>query len=305
LNTSTNFPGNIVFNVGIIKVGTGRLSLDGVTMTYTGITTVSNGILSFANAAPLTSTTYNLAKPGILDLSNFGTLTVGGGTVQTIQGDGFLGASLALGGNGIANPGFTNKIGTLTVSNDVNLGGTINMELNRTNAVGGTNDQISSATMTLGGTLNVTNIGSVLQVGDTFKLFKTTGAFTGTFSTVTIATTDASGAIYTWTDNTAVDGTIKVLSVTVPSVIVPTVSPAITNFSLSSGTNIVMNGTNGQAGATYYLLTSTNVISPINQWKTIATNVATGDGYSFTGTNAVNPALGKQFYILSSTNFNP
>ena len=43
LNTSTNFPGNFVFNVGIIKVGTGRLSLDGVTMSYTGITTVSNG----------------------------------------------------------------------------------------------------------------------------------------------------------------------------------------------------------------------------------------------------------------------
>jgi hypothetical protein len=124
---------------------------------------------------------------------------------------------------------------------------------------------------------------------------------------VNIATNDANGMAYTWQDNSAVDGTIKVLTVTNASTLVlPTVPPAITSFSLLSATNVVINGTNAQTGATYYLITSTNVATALNQWKTIATNVAAANNaYSFTNTNAVTPGANIQFYMLSSTNFNP
>ena len=52
-----------------------------------------------------------------------------------------------------------------------------------------------------------------------------------------------------------------------------------------------------------YLLTSTNIASPLSTWVPIWTNVTAGSG-SFTTNiaNAVNPALGRQFYILSTTN---
>src|SRR5690348_158642 len=160
--------------------------------------------------------------------------------------------------------------------------------------------------MTLGGTLIVTNLGARLHVGDTFQLFKTTGALSGAFTTVLLPTNDASGATYTWTDNTAVNGSITVATVTASGPVLPTVRPAITGFSLLSGTNIVLNGTNAQNGATYYLLTSTNAAAPAAQWKTIATNVAAANNaYSFTNTNAVTPGAAIQFYMLSSTNFNP
>ena len=76
----------------------------------------------------------------------------------------------------------------------------------------------------------------------------------------------------------------------------------ITSFSLS-GANVVLGATNGQANCAYYLLQSTNLATPISQWKAIATNVLNANGpYTFTGTNAVIPGAQQQFYMLSNTN---
>lgn len=89
--------------------------------------------------------------------------------------------------------------------------------------------------------------------------------------------------------------------------IAPTNSPTITQFSLSnvgpSGGNVVINGTNGDIGATYYLLTSTNLTTPLPQWEVVSTNIATTTAFSFTGTNAMTAGAKQQFYILSSTNY--
>ena len=80
--------------------------------------------------------------------------------------------------------------------------------------------------------------------------------------------------------------------------------PGITRFTLN-GTNVVITGTNGQASDAYYLLMSTNLALPLNQWKTVATNVLTANGsFTFTGTNVVTAGNKQQFYILSSTNYN-
>ena len=111
---------------------------------------------------------------------------------------------------------------------------------------------------------------------------------------------------YTVMDN--IGGTnSSTIAVTVvpPSTIVPTVPPGITGFSLS-GNNVVITGTNAQATGVYYLLSSTNVAWPLNQWIPVATNVVGTNGangsFSFTGTNVVLPGSTKQFYILSNTN---
>ena len=78
---------------------------------------------------------------------------------------------------------------------------------------------------------------------------------------------------------------------------------AITGFSLN-GANVVISGTNGQAGVAYYLLASTNLTLRLNQWTVVATNVPASSGnYSFTATNAVFSGALQQFYILSNTNF--
>jgi hypothetical protein len=78
----------------------------------------------------------------------------------------------------------------------------------------------------------------------------------------------------------------------------PSALPNITGISLS-GTNLVFNGSSGFSGTTCYLLMSTSLTQPFNQWTPVATNVLDADGnFSFTATNAVKLNVSKQFYIL-------
>jgi hypothetical protein len=125
-------------------------------------------------------------------------------------------------------------------------------------------------------------------------LFTPTPGFTGT---ATIG--------YTIQDNLSETSTSLITITVTNGTLIPTVSVAITNFSLA-GSNVVISGTNAQSGATYYLLSTTNVALPFSQWSTVATNViGTANNFTFIGTNAMVPGKANQFYFLSSTNFNP
>jgi hypothetical protein len=74
--------------------------------------------------------------------------------------------------------------------------------------------------------------------------------------------------------------------------------PGIVGISLS-GTNLVFNGNNGLSGRTYYVLMSTNLALPRNQWVPVATNLLSGSGsFSLTATNTVSSAASRRFYIL-------
>jgi Concanavalin A-like lectin/glucanases superfamily len=119
----------------------------------------------------------------------------------------------------------------------------------------------------------------------------------------------------TWNGNTlalvltnAYGTNISLVTLTVTNAtIVPTNSPTITGFSLIGGSNVMINATNGQSGATYYLLGSTNLATPLSQWLPLATNVvvtngSAANGFTFTGTNVISLSNPQQFYILSSTN---
>jgi len=81
-------------------------------------------------------------------------------------------------------------------------------------------------------------------------------------------------------------------------IVPPPPSPAITNLTLS-GNNVVLSGTNGMSGGTYYTLMSTNMALPRAQWTAIATNVLDADGgFIITAANAANRAAGQQFFII-------
>jgi hypothetical protein len=80
--------------------------------------------------------------------------------------------------------------------------------------------------------------------------------------------------------------------------LLPVPQPAISSISLS-GTQLVLNGTNGLASATYYVLTSTNLALPLLQWTTVATNsLGTNGNFTFTIPNVVNPDEAKRFFAL-------
>jgi autotransporter-associated beta strand protein len=223
LNTSTNFGGGIIDNNGIIKVGTGSWTLTSANLTYAGQTTVSNGWLILAGSAALpNSTPITLNTNAVLDVSAAGSLSLG---AQTLQGNGTLNGSVAAGSASTILPGWANNIGTLTVTNDLNLQGTVVMELNRTNTPL-PNDRLVATTIEAGGTLQVNNLGPDLHTGDRFQLFSTN--ITGAFAVTNLPATTGDGTItYVWTNNLAVDGSIAVL------VGVPNVNPNPTNITAS------------------------------------------------------------------------
>ncbi|HEV7923895.1 MAG TPA: NF038122 family metalloprotease [Verrucomicrobiae bacterium] len=80
--------------------------------------------------------------------------------------------------------------------------------------------------------------------------------------------------------------------------LVPPPQPIILSSALS-GTNLVLNGTNGLATGVYHVLASTNLTLPLNQWSSVATNSLTANGsFTITATNAVKRNSTSQFYVL-------
>lgn len=64
-----------------------------------------------------------------------------------------------------------------------------------------------------------------------------------------------------------------------------------------SGTNLVITGTTGTAGANYYLLATTNLAVPLTNWTILSTNQF-GPGGAVNFTNSLNPNSPQTFYRL-------
>lgn len=225
--------------------------------------------------------------PGYIFFNGNNTFT-GNTTVtnSTLTGSGSVAGNLSVIENGKLAPG--QGVGAFTVGGDVLLEGTATMELSPgqtpncdTLNVGGT--------LTFGGTLVVELAPGAAspQAGDVFPLFSKGG--TGTFATIQLPDLSALPGGLSWnTDNLAVDGTLRVSGAVVP--------PSINTVLLSDG-NLILSGDGGTEGGTYYVLSSTNVAVPANEWLSIATNVF-GPGGTFSVTNAISPAVPEMFLRL-------
>ena len=172
-------------------------------------------------------------------------------------------------------------VGTLTTSRDVFLSGTTAMDVNKT---AGIKDLLNSANVTYGGTLAVSNLSGTLAAGDTFKLFSAT-SYLGSFAA--LSPTQPGLGLKWDTSQLNSTGTLGVSALP---------RPGINNFLLSNGNAILM-GTNGTAGYSYRVLTTTDLTVPINQWLPSSTNQFDASG-NFATTNTVTTP--QQFFLIQA-----
>jgi hypothetical protein len=172
----------------------------------------------------------------------------------------------------------------MQIDNNLVLGGTNAMDVSKTAGTIGSDLIIFIANLSYGGTLRLNLSGEPLAVGDSIVLYAFNSA-SGSFTTITPATP---GPGLVWdTSGLTTGGFLRVAEAT---------RPGIADVSVAGG-NLVFSGTNGAPGTTSYVLSSTNVALPVNNWVRVATNVFNNDG-RFSFTNAVNPGTPQQFFRL-------
>jgi hypothetical protein len=299
--TSATFPNRMlqVTNTGITTFS-GVISDGGLGGNDYGLTVTGNGT-NFVGPLILTTTeTYSgpttnagdvllingQVGPGEVFVTNSGTL----GGIGTITGPVVVSTNSILTAGTATTPSVM-AIGTLTINNNLTFNGGARA-LVKVNGANSDEFTVSGA-LTYNGTLIATNTGSALSTSATFQIFPAGGS--GNFTT--ISGTPGPNEAWTFTPATGILGVISTLAPTF------TIPPAVTNITFLSGTNVTLSGTNGQSGDTYYLLTSTNLATPLSQWKPVSTNIAAGNGFSFTATNVASLKDAHRFFIFANTNF--
>ncbi|EAA9736097.1 fibronectin-binding autotransporter adhesin ShdA [Salmonella enterica subsp. enterica serovar Havana] len=160
---------NTLFGSGsLVKTGTGELTLSGDNNTYSGDTTIADGTLIAANVNALGS--GDIDNSGTLKLEAEGEFNLANVTTQS-------GATTELA------KGTTLNVDSLTQQAD----STLNIDLSKANG----ESAITADSVTLGGTLNVTGIGSVTDSWTpeayTYTLIDSDSAITSDFDDLTIA----------------------------------------------------------------------------------------------------------------------
>jgi autotransporter-associated beta strand protein len=200
------------------STGAGSLILT-ASNTFSGDFRIHNGTVSLTGQGSVSGASNIVLATGTLDVSgrSDGSLTLKAG--KNLKGAGTITGNVVSPVSTTVSPGET-AVGTLTISGNTTLRGTTVMDTSKT-GVTKTSDRLTVAgTLDLGGTLTVNYSGAALVAGDKFTLFSA-GTIMNNFTTVNLP--NIAGLV--WTNNTAVDGTIEVLSVVVPE---PTNAPALT-----------------------------------------------------------------------------
>jgi len=157
--------------------------------------------------------------------------------------------------------------------------------------------------------------GSYTDPGDTLNVYhvRVVGNYSAATPYVDLYTSDANSSTLdhyspgntSWVNSAPVSGqsspeTVALYNYTAPVLvdqiaftqgIPPTIASAVVQ-----GNSLVLSGTNGSAGATYYVLSTTNLAVPQANWIRESTNTFTGSVFSVT--NTVLPGAPQEFYSL-------
>jgi autotransporter-associated beta strand protein len=264
INTNSIFNGTIsdgaAAATALIFNGPGALTLTG-NNTFSGGTTVNAGSLIVNNAAG------NGTGSGPVSLN----------PGASLGGSGTIGGQVSLAAGATLAPG-SNGSGTLTITNDLGLNNASILQFQ----LGTSSIQVSVAgDLTLGGTLNIS---AAAGFGPgTYTLF----TYGGTLSVGTL-TLGSVPAGYNYTLDTSVLGQVNLV-----------VAQLGLRFGTirSTSTGLVMSGSGGASKATYYLLGTTNLATPLTSWTRLLTNQLDANG-NFNFTNAPSANSPNNFYRL-------
>lgn len=276
-------------NFNLTTTGSGTLILNGNSNSWNSLT-LNGGTVAFNSAANLTVTT-SISGGGNLSQMGSGTLTLAGDlssfsgaiivSAGTLAGSFTNAGPASVTAGGTLAPGTASAIGTVVINGGLTMGGNLALKVNK--SLLQSNDLVSvpgGANNTNNGVINVKNLGPALSVGDRFVLFDQPVTGGDTLAVI------GSGVI--WTNNLVNDGSISVLSTTVPH-------PVIGRVSTSAG-SFLFSGTGGYPNAPFTVLTSTSLTS--STWTVVATGSFDGTG-AFSVTNAIMPGTPQAFYRLA------
>jgi len=261
-NTDATFAGeireqNTNANTAIQKIGTGKWTLTG-SNSYNGGTLISAGTLIVNNTSG--------------SGTGYGDVEVATGA--TLSGTGTIAGSVIVDANGTFAP--NNPSGILSIGGDLNLDTTANLQF----TLGASSSSANVAgNLALAGNLSVT-AGPGFAPG-TYTLFNYSGALN--LSGLTIASAPAS---YNYTISTSTAGKIQLI----------VSGLQFTHTTVTSG-QLILSGSGGPTNGTYYILGSTNLALPLNQWPPIATNHFDATG-NFLFTNALDSLTPHEYYLL-------
>jgi autotransporter-associated beta strand protein len=256
----------------------------------------------------------NTTAGNTLTLAGAGSSVIGGviydgpGGLALVMSD--VGA-WSLNGANTYTGGTTVNSGALLVNNTTGSGtGAGSVQVNSPGEFGGTG--IVSGNVTYSdGTLAEFTPGSPLTIQAALTLYGNTVVHLQLPATITngayiLATFNAAGSSGAFAATPIIDnGSLAGGSATVTTAngivsLVTTgisVPPVFTGF-LKSGTNLILAGTGGLPGGTYYVRMSTNLaLAPLSLWKPVATNNYGPTG-GFTNSVPINPSQPAEFFVL-------
>jgi autotransporter-associated beta strand protein len=266
-------PGNVNVTTTAMADGGGQLGVN-----------VTGGMLTLASGNTYSGDT-TVAGGSLLVSGSLGSSAVAVGNGGVLGGAGTINGPVTIQDGGTLMPG--GSLNTLTFGGSLTLlsNSTSIFEISKSPA---TNDAaLVLGTVTYGGTLVVTNIGTAaLAAGDSFTLFNAAN-FSGDFDNVALPELPAGLAWNTDALNTS--GTLSVVATAPPSI----------SLVCIPGNGLTFSGTGGVANADYYLIGTTNLTTPLSDWTRLLTNQFDNAGnFNFDFTNLPDAGSAGSFYRL-------
>jgi hypothetical protein len=277
--------GTLTLNAGTLDVNT----LDVGYQNSTSAVAVVTGTVNVNGTATLVvNSMLRLARYTGTNTLPVGTLNVGGGTItgsgNIVAGGGT--STLSINGGTLSLTGFAGVVGA-PMGKVALTNATLQFSVNA-----GTTNLVASSLIT-GGSSNVINIISLPPVSTPAQMtvIDYSNSISGAGFNFVLNTPVAGGGFNAYLSNNIANSSVDLVFVSTPAT-----PPAFATIS-TSGTNFLFGITNGIPNWPFYILGTTNLALPFNQWPYVATNVFDSNG-NFTFTNSNQTISPQQFYVL-------